>query len=649
MNPFYREITEPLAFSAISSAIVNETTQKVITDVRDLKQRIVTADVSSKQDRLIQRDELFDVLNNVLSPLYLMKETHPDNDVRASCQTAVEALFNFYNELNLDEELFQALASFAETEPDLSPAEARYVEQTMDDYLRNGFRLDVAGRHQLRQIDDELSGKELQFQRNIATGEAKLRFTADDLEGMPADFLESRRQDDGHILVTTAYPDYYPTMKMARREHVRKQLYFAYLNRAREENQLLLDDILKLRLRRARLLGCETFAELNLASVMAKKPETVWQFIEDLSDKVVKKARIDYRQLASFSGRDVIQPWDRFFITNNYKKERHQLDEQAVQNYFPLDKVLNGLFQLAQRLYGVDIREHEDLPVWHEQVRAFEIRDQGKLIGRFYLDLFPRPNKYNHAACFGLRSGRNCSAGYQLPEAALVCNFPRPTESKPSLLPHGDVETLFHEFGHLLHHLMTRSPLAAFAGTSVVRDFVEMPSQIMEHWAWEKEALQQFAVHYQTGAPISDELVARMLAAKQLNSGIDTQQQLLYAAIDMTLHHGFEPLTPLDTTRLVSQLAERHTLFPLPEGTCLQASFGHLVGYAAGYYGYLWSRVYADDLYSVFKQKGVFSSTAGHGFRQVLAAGGSVEPMKLIQDFLEREPNMDAFLVELGV
>jgi len=282
-------------------------------------------------------------------------------------------------------------------------------------------------------------------------------------------------------------------------------------------------------------------------------------------------------------------------------------------------------------------------------VRGFEIFDGDRLIGRFYLDLFPRPNKYNHAACFGLRSGRLHGTGYQLPEAALVCNFPRPTAEKTSLLPHGEVETLFHEFGHLLHHMLTNAPLATFAGTSVVRDFVEMPSQIMEHWAWEKEALQRFAVHYLSGDPIPDDLVARMLAVKQLNSGIDVQQQLLYAAIDMTFHDGFESASAKDTTSLVQHLSERYTLFPLPEGTCLQASFGHLIGYAAGYYGYLWSRVFADDLYSVFKRDGIFSAETGRRFRQVLAAGGGVDPMVLIEDFLGRAPNMDAFLAELGL
>ena len=322
-----------------------------------------------------------------------------------------------------------------------------------------------------------------------------------------------------------------------------------------------------------------------------------------------------------------------------------------VKGYFSLDRVLAGIFELAQTLYGIRITPQSETPVWHPEVRAYDVVDEdNRFIARFYLDLHPRSNKYSHAACFGLRSGRQLEDGYQKPEAALVCNFPAPAEDKPSLLTHREVETLFHESGHLMHHLLTRASIAGFSGTSVSQDFVEMPSQIFENWVWEKEALKRFGVHYQTGETVPDALIEKMLATRHMNSGIDTQQQLFYATLDMSYHDGFLPEDAEATTRMLHKIQAEYTLFNTVEGTHMQASFGHLIGYSAAYYGYLWSRVYADDMFSVFKENGIFDGDTGRRFRdQVLARGDSEDPMVLIENFLGRKPGMDAFLANLGI
>ena len=308
---------------------------------------------------------------------------------------------------------------------------------------------------------------------------------------------------------------------------------------------------------------------------------------------------------------------------------------------------------MIHQLYGVDIEEKPTLPVWHEDVRAYEVSENGKRIGLFYLDFFPRDNKYSHAACFDIQSGKQLLEGsYATPYSALVCNFTPPSGDRPSLLTHRDVETLFHEFGHLMHQLLTTSPYAAFSGTSVMRDFVEMPSQIMEHWAWQPEALKQFSHHWQTGESLPDELIEKLIATKHLNSGLDAQQQMFYGVLDMTLHDRFDADANDggNITELVAQLQNEYTLFPAVEGSHFEASFGHLVGYAAGYYGYLWSRVYADDMFSKFEEDGIFDLQTGTALRRaVLAKGNTEEPMDLIREFLGREPNMNAFLHHLGV
>ena len=648
MNPFFRQTGEAIAFDMIKAEHVKEATTRVVDDVKRMKVAIEQSTTDDKEKRLYLRDEMYDHLDGVLAPIFLLKETHPDAEMREACMCSVEALFNYHNELRLDEDLYVSLRDFSCT--DLSPLEHRFVKKLMDSYKRNGFQLDEADRNKLKDLDDRLSQKELMFQKHISESDVALTFSEEELAGLPDDFKQSHRSDDGNYVVTTRYPDYNPVMKQATNEDVRKRLFLAYYNRASDTNLDLLSEIISLRVERMALLGFETYARYGLADVMAQNPERVWQFLKELREKVKEKAAADYQKLCSFAEAETVPLWSKFFVTNNYKEEFFQLDGEEVKCYLPLDRVLKGLFDVAQTLYGLRFEKEQGQPVWHTDVLPFVVYDQERMVGRFYLDLFPRENKYGHAACFGLRSGRDLGDSYQTPCAALVCNFSPPHADRPSLLTHDEVETLFHEFGHLMHQLLTTSPLSGFAGTSVVRDFVEMPSQIMEKWVWEKEALQRIGAHYQTGEPFPDELLDKMLAVKHLNSAIDLQQQIFYATIDMTYHDGFKPTSPEETTRIVLELQRENTLFPVAEGTHMQASFGHLIGYASAYYGYLWSRVYADDMFSVFKKNGVYDPATGKRFRDIILAKGDCEdPMVLIKRFLGREPRLDAFLENLGV
>jgi len=649
VNPFVRQSSEPLAFDRVDPENIREAAQSIRDRVSSLRDDVAARGAGDKQVGIWLRDKMFDDLDRVLAPIYLLKETHPDPDTRTAAREAVEMLFELYNGLSLDEGLYTAMKGLADSARDFDATEQRYVDKVMESYHRNGFQLDAEKREQLRELDNRLSQKELAFQRHIGESDVTLTLTEPELEGLPDDFKDARRQDDGTFAVSTRYPDYFPMLKSCKVESVRKRLYYAYLNRAREENLPLLDEILGLRIERAAMLGFPTYAALGLDAVMAGEPATVWRFIDELTDKVADKARDDMAQLREVAAGNELHQWDRLYYTNKIKEERYQLEEEAIRVFFPLNRVLDGIFEIVNSLYGVRI-EPRDLPVWSEDVEAYEILDDNGLVGRFYLDIFPRPNKYGHAACFGFQSGRRLEDGYQPPHAALVCNFTPPTKEKPSLLNHDEVETFFHEFGHLMHHLLTSSPLSAFAGTSVERDFVEMPSQIMEHWAWDKASLSRFAAHYQTGETIPEALVDKMLAVKKLGSGLDIQQQLFYASLDMTLHDGFIPEGPDATTRAVIERRRKHTLFPVEPDTAMQASFGHLVGYAAAYYGYLWSRVYADDMFEVFREQGLYDKDVGTRFREaVLGPGNTEEPMALMQRFLGRKPRMDAFLEGLGV
>ena len=649
MNPFFNVGDRPFDFSALTVARVEEALSLVRQQTDVIKQQIIDSPVDDVAGRLLQRDELWECLDKVMYPAYLLKETSPDDDLRDASQEVVKELFGLATRLNLDEDLFRSLDSFSKTEPNLSPIHARYLKKNMDDYLRNGFLLSAEDREILKGYDDEINALELVYQKNLAACDDSLELTEAQSAGLPEDFKQTKRRESGTYHITCSFPDYRMVMIHAQQEDVRQAMYRLYLNRARSENLELLHRIIKLRYKKARLLGFPTYAALKLESVMAEKPERVWDFFSVLSNRLAAKSRDDFQLLCKTADAASLAPWNRLFYTNIYKERVFHLDEEELRLYFPLERVGRGLFELARELYGIEI-DRADLPVWHEDVRAYEVREDGNLIARFYLDMFPRANKFSHAACFGLQSGRQTEDGYQIPVSALVCNFPAPTADRPSLLTHKDVETFFHEFGHLMHRCLTRAPLGEMSGTSVARDFVEMPSQIMERWVWEKEPLRRFARHYQTDEPIPDDLLEKLFAVKNVNSGIDYQQQLFYAALDMTLHDGPELETADEILEVNRRLQREYTLFEMPADTCFPANFEHLLNYGAGYYGYLWSRVYADDMFSVFLEKGLFSREAGQRFRDgILALGDTEAPMKLIESFLGRAPGLDAFLENLGI
>ena len=387
-------------------------------------------------------------------------------------------------------------------------------------------------------------------------------------------------------------------------------------------------------------------------------PNNVWEFENDLRDKVRPKAEQDIKEMLKMKAKTTgenettIYSWEAGYYENLILKDNFQLDQEEVRQYFEFNNVTNGLFTVYQELFNITFRKINKPSVWHEDVLMYEVfdNDSKELIGRFYLDMFPRANKYGHAAAFSVTIGKMTKSGYTKPATALVCNFPKPTEYQPSLLTHDDVETYFHEFGHLVHGVLTLSPLMYYAGTAVARDFVEAPSQMLENWVWEKESLALFAKHYKTNEVIPDELLDKMFAAKNVNSGTKALQQIYYGVLDFTLHSDFDPDGDKTTTDIVASLQNEITLYPYQEGTHKEASFGHLNGYGAAYYGYKWSEVYAQDMFSIFEEKGVMNKEQGMRYRKIiLEKGGTEDPLSLVKEFLGREPNSNAFLRSMGL
>ncbi|MDP4274407.1 MAG: M3 family metallopeptidase [Bacteroidota bacterium] len=660
-NLFFPGFNKTIDFKNLKSEDIKSATDLVIENTKKSLQHIYSIDARHRsfKNTMEAYDDLSDELSSVFSNIYLMGFVNDNSLIRDESQKSIAVLSKYSNELQLDENLYNAIRDYSLTPEakELTGYKKKFLKETLERFKRNGFALDREKRAELKVIQDKLSDIELKFSANIAAYNDSLLVDEKGIEGLPEDYKTARKTKDGHYKIDLTYPSYFPFMKYAKSDDARKQLYIKFQNRAAPANLQVLDSMLDERAQMATLLGYPTFAAYQVEDRMVKNTKRVWDFENNLIQNVKLKADKDYallieekRNYTKDPSADKIEPWEASFYTNLLLLNKYQLDNEKLKEYFEMNEVINGVMSIAKQLYDIDFKEIEHPSVWNPEVKMFEVHQSSKLIGYLYLDLFPRPNKYGHAACFPMISGHLTAKGYQLPVASLVCNFPRPTADKPSLIPHSDVETFFHEFGHLMHHILTRAELSSQAGTSVANDFVEVPSQFFENWAWNYESLKLFAKHYKTGEMLPKDLFNKMLAAKNVNSGIGTLQQIFYGTLDFTLHDRFDARGKETTTDVVRKLQNQITLYPYLEGTYFQASFDHLNGYGAGYYGYLWAKVYAEDMFSLFGDKNILNKQLGNRFRdKVLAKGSTMDELDIVKEFLGREPSNEAFLKSLGL
>ena len=504
----------------------------------------------------------------------------------------------------------------------------------------------------------------VQFNQHIADVDDVMVVTGDELDGLPDTYRRGlTRNDDGTYRITMAYPDVMPFLEEGRRRDRREELARRFENRAADINRPLLAEAVARRERVAELFGSPSWAHHTMDEKMAHDPETVEAFFADLVPELTPKAQgeIDVMAalLAADTGDDRLQRWDWRYYDTALRKTEHGLDPHEISAYFPLGQVLDGLLTITAEVFGLEYRRLDDVPVWHPDVRSYAIVDvaTGADVAVAHMDLHPREGKFSHAAAFGLVPGRRLSDGsYRTPVSCIVANFTKPTPDRPSLLTHDEVVTFFHEFGHVLHQTLTKAETVRFSGTSTEGDFVEAPSQIMEHWCWRSEVLERFARHHETGEAIPTELVDRLVAARDLNVGITSLRQIQFGLLDMGFHG---PRRPEDGTTAdggrdldaILRRAEAVALLPHHDGTFFPGSFGHLLsGYDAGYYGYLWSKVFGDDMFSRFAAEGVTDPGVGASYRtEILERGGSVDANEMLEQFLGRAPNNEAFLQELGI
>ncbi|KAA0206987.1 oligopeptidase A [Candidatus Uhrbacteria bacterium] len=525
----------------------------------------------------------------------LMHMTHPDAAVREAASKAEPKVSEFVTELFLDAELANVFKRFANTHPELEGARKKFVDETLRDYRRNGLDLPHEGQKRLRELNEELTKLGQEFESNIASSLSHIDVKPEQLDGLPESFIAAHPSgENGLVRITTAYPDYKPFMKYAKDRDAAKRLYVAYNTRAQNKNLPILNRVLALRKEKATLLGYETWAHYVLETRMAKEPSRVFGFLEGLHAALKPRAAEEF---AAY-GHAAIPISDASYYEEFVNRRDYAFDSAALSEYFESSTVFHGMLDVMSELFGIEFRSI-DLPAWQEEVRCLEVTDGGEPLGRIYLDLHPRDNKYSHAAVFGIRNARKLPDGSRLlPMCSLVCNFPR----KGALLSHEDVVTLFHEFGHALHKIMYQGELSSLGGLNVARDFVEAPSQMLEEWAWQRASLDRFARHHKTGAPIPDELFDAMTKSRHVGEAIATERQLFLAMLDLT-YHTREP--GFDTTKVLKELHVEYSQFRFIEGTHFQACFGHLMGYDAGYYGYQWALAIARDLLTRFEKEGL--------------------------------------------
>ncbi len=658
-NPIFNNFNEPIDFGSINAEYILQATETIQAQTKNALEKIINVEDENKtfDNTMLALDDLLANLADTYYIINLMGSTHSDSIIRNTALQSKVVLAKFFNEINLNEELYTAVKIYSQSDQDrsLENYQTRFLEETVDDFERNGFALSKEERLTLQEINDEISTIGNKFSQNINSFQDHLIVNDEEIEGLPEDYKKARKQGDGTYKIDMSYPSVRPFFKYSHSDSARKNLILKFNNRAYPDNIEVLQQLLQKRKEMAQLLGHQTYAEYRLQNRMAKTPEIVWDFENKLKDELKTKSKLDYDELlvikrSKIKDANTINGWERSYYSNILKVEKYQLDSELVKQYFSLDDVLKGLFNITQTLFDLEYKEVDNPSVWNKDVRMFEVFQDGKLKGRFYLDLFPRQNKFGHAACFGLRNGKMTSKGYKLPTASLVCNFPSPTEDKPSLMSHNQVNTFFHEFGHVLHQMLTTAELYSQSGTNVSRDFVEAPSQIFENWTWNYDALKLFAKHYETREVLPQDLFDKMIAAKNVGSGMSTSGQVFLGIYDMTLHDQYDPNGNETTTDVLKKLKSEIQFIPYVEGTHFQAAFGHLNGYGASYYGYLWSKVYAQDMFSIFDKNGILDKTTGIRYRDIiLATGSSRDELGLVKEFLGREPNNKAFLKELGL
>lgn len=664
------------------SQIQPDQVQPAVTQaIADCKQKI--SDVLAQRephtwDSLIAPlEEVNDRLSRIWSPVSHLNSVLNSEALREAHDACLPLLSEFQTYVGQHEGLYQAYLALSESDdfPLLSAAQRKEIQNTLRDFRLSGIGLPAEAQQRYGEIQARLSELASRFSNNVldaTQGWSKLVTDEAELAGLPASAQAAARQlaelkgKEGWLF-TLDIPSYLPVMMYADNRALRAELYEAFTTRASDQgpnagkwdNSAIMTELLTLRRELAQLLGFANYAELSLATKMADKPEQVVNFLTDLARRSLSQGKAELEEIRAFAseqhGQSELAAWDIPYYAEKLKQHKFSISDEQLRPYFPASKVVKGLFEVVKRVFGMKVRERLGIDTWHPDVRFYDIFDaEDELRGSFYLDLYAREHKQGGAwmdVCLGRRYRQDGSL--QKPVAYLTCNFNGPVDGKPALFTHNEVVTLFHEFGHGIHHMLTRIDVAGVAGINgVAWDAVELPSQFLENWCWESEALAFISGHHETGEPLPADLLEKMLTARNFQAAMQMLRQLEFALFDFRLHQEFDPANADQIPALLDEVRREVAVMTPPAFNRFQHSFSHIFagGYAAGYYSYKWAEVLSADAFSRFEEEGIFNPVTGHSFlKNILEKGGSKEPMELFRAFRGREPQVDALLRHSGI
>ena len=674
-NPLIQRSGLP-AFESIQASHIEPAIDQLLDENRNTIKSLLEETQDYNWDNLLQKlEDMDDLLGRAWSPASHLHSVADNDQLREAYNACLPKLSDYSTEMGQNEDLFHAYESIANSEQfqSLTAAQQKIIKNALRDFRLSGIDLDTESKERYKIIQQKLSKLQTKFEENLldATHDWKKHITdKSQLAGLPESALalaEQAASNDNKEgwLFTLDFPSYMPIMQYADDAELRKEFYYAYVTRASDQgtnkdwdNSNIMLEILKYRTEKAKLLGFESYAHYSLATKMAESPQEVLDFLSDLAERTKDFAEREFEELKQFAkeeaGVDQLDAWDVAYYAEKLRQKKFDISQETLRPYFPVDQVIKGLFEITNKLYGVTIKQREGVEVWHKDVMFFDILEEdGSLRGSFYLDLYARQHKRGGAWMDECIVRKKAATSIQDPVAYLTCNFTPPIGDKQALLTHDEVTTLFHEFGHGLHHMMTRVDFSGVSGINGVPwDAVELPSQFMENWCWEKEALDLFAKHVDTGEALDEELFGKMTRARTFQSGMQMVRQLEFSLFDFRLHLEFATNESLNIQDLLDEVREQVAVVKAPDFNRFQHSFSHIFagGYAAGYYSYKWAEVLSADAFSKFEEKGIFDKETGNEFlHSILEQGGSREPMDLFVEFRGRRPSIEPLLRHSGI